>query len=310
MNQKTTKFNTSIICPVCNIPSNVITDHESRESICINCGSILANDKLQNMNEQQTFQSKGYENSKVTTYGGFPTSLSKHDRGLYTTIGKTSKDASGQIIDIQMKNRINRWRILDTRNQFKTNKERNLFTAFVYLQKLKDELGLPDSVIEKAAYIYRKIQDKGISKNIPIKVVIAVACYIACREMEIPRTLKELAEISNTDEKRISKVYRNLILELDLKVPLPDPLKMIVKIANMCKTSEKTKRCAISLMNDILNKKLFTSKDPMGLAGSIVYMACKINGENIIQYQIANAAEITTITIRKNLKFLNTCLKT
>jgi len=119
------------------------------------------------------------------------------------------------------------------------------------------------------------MQDKGKSNNTPMEVVIAVAYYIACREMDIPRTLKELSEISNTDEKRISKFYRNSILELDLKVPLADPLKMIVKIANICKTSEKTKRYAISLMNDILYKKLFTSKDPMGMAGSIVYIACK-----------------------------------
>ncbi len=83
----------------------------------------------------------------------------------------------------------------------------------------------------------------------------------------------------------------------------------IIKIANICKTSEKTKRYALSLMNEIIKKNLFSSKDPMGLAGTIVYLAAKNNGENIIQYKIANASGVTVVTLRKNLKFINECLK-
>ena len=92
-------------------------------------------------------------------------------------------------------------------------------------------------------------------------------------------------------------------------MPQADPLKMIVKISNMCKTSEKTKRYALKMMNDLLKKKLFTSKDPMGLAGAIVYLASKKNGDQIVQYHIANATGITLITLRNNLRFLNESLK-
>jgi transcription initiation factor TFIIIB Brf1 subunit/transcription initiation factor TFIIB len=60
--------------------------------------------------------------------------------------------------------------------------------------------------------------------------------------MNIPRTLSELAEISNIEGKILSKVYRDLILDLDIKTPKIDPMKTIIKIANVCKVSEKTKR--------------------------------------------------------------------
>jgi len=62
-------------------------------------------------------------------------------------------------------------------------------------------------------------------------------------------------------------------------------------------------------MNDILKKKLFTGKDPMGLAGAIVYLTCKRNGEKIIQYQIENATEITLVTLRNSLKFIEAYLQ-
>ena len=91
-------------------------------------------------------------------------------------------------------------------------------------------------------------------------------------------------------------------------MPLADPFEMIVKIANLCKIYEKQK-AALSSTSEIIKKKLFVSKDPMGLAGAIVYMNCKKNGENIIQYQIANATGVTLVTLRKNLRLLEEYLK-
>jgi transcription initiation factor TFIIIB Brf1 subunit/transcription initiation factor TFIIB len=45
-------------------------------------------------------------------------------------------------------------------------------------------------------------------------------------------------------------------------------------------------------MNQIIKKNLFTSKDPVGLAGTFVYMACKRYDERIVQYEIASARVI------------------
>ena len=71
----------------------------------------------------------------------------------------------------------------------------------------------------------------------------------------------------------------------------------------------KKQKAALSSKSEIIKKKLFVSKDPMGLADAIVYMNCKKNGENIIQYQIANAAGVTLVTLRKNLKLIEEYLK-
>jgi transcription initiation factor TFIIB len=305
----------SIVCPLCNTFTNLITDQESTETICTNCGFTLPDDIMQNLYEHTRILNKDEECSAVRDYGcsqqieRYSNPLAIHDNGLYTIIGKTIRDATGQKIDNQTKNLMNRLRIWDSRTQIKNSKERNLFNALAYLQKLKYELGLPDSVIEKTAYIYRKIQDNEIVKNRKVKMVISTACYIACRQIGIPRTLSELAEISDTEEKTLSKFYRDLILDLDLKVPKIDPMKMLIKIANVCNISEKTKRYAIRLMSEIIKENLFISKDPKGVAGTVVYMACKKYGEKILQYEIATASYVTIVTIRKNQKFISRYLK-
>jgi len=59
-----------------------------------------------------------------------------------------------------------------------------------------------------------------------------------------------------------------LIRELDLKVPIADPMKCIVKIANKANLSEKTIRHAANIMTEVISKEITTGKHPMSLAGS------------------------------------------
>jgi transcription initiation factor TFIIB len=305
MSQKVINSSSLILCSLCNRHTNILTDQDSGEVICTNCGSVMNDKVVETKAEWNTFDSED-RNSKSRT--GAPTSLAKHDRGLSTVIGKINKDAAGQQIDTAMKNRINRWRKWDFRSQ-NSHAERNLHTAFIHLDMMKSALGLPDSVIEKIAYLYRKIQERGLVRGRTIKGVVAVASYIACREMEIPRTLKEISDISNVREKAISKIYRKVMVELDLKMPQVDLMRIIVKIANKCGISEKAKRYAMKMMAEIIKKEISVGKHPMGLAGAVLYMSCKNYDEGITQGQIAEVAGVTEVTIRHNLDTIMKMIK-
>ncbi len=164
---------------------------------------------------------------------GSPLSLARHDRGLSTVIGKVNRDASGQKIDSALHQTIERWRRLDFRNQQYKHVDRNLSKAFAKLQVISKELGLPDYAVEKIAYVYRKIMEKRIIQGRSIDAALVAAVFIACKEMEIPRTLREIAKTANVKEKPAFGVYKKAIEELELKVPIPDPTKNIVRLANM-----------------------------------------------------------------------------
>ncbi|MGN6560397.1 MAG: TFIIB-type zinc ribbon-containing protein [Candidatus Nitrosocosmicus sp.] len=45
----------SIICPLCSTSTNFITDQESTETICIKCGCIVTNYKIQDQANNATF---------------------------------------------------------------------------------------------------------------------------------------------------------------------------------------------------------------------------------------------------------------
>jgi transcription initiation factor TFIIB len=292
---------TSITCSICNNNSGqIITDTESGEIICRNCGMVMLDNVQETRPEWRSFTTDDSNNTRSRT--GMPTSLARHDKGLATIIGRANKDASGQVLDAAMRTTMERLRTWDFRTQAYTSTDRNLRQAFSELNRLKDKLGLPDSVIEKTAYIYRKVQERGLVRGRTISSVLAAAAYIACREMGMSRTLDDIAHLNNIKHKELARTFRLLVLELDLKVPMIDPMKCVVKVANKAKLSEKTKRQAMNIMHDIIKSGVSAGKDPMGLAGSVIYMSSINTGETITQMDIADAAGVTEVTIRNRYK--------
>jgi transcription initiation factor TFIIB len=282
--------------------NQIITDIESGEIICSNCGQVISNNMLEdNRPEWRTFST---EEQASKSRIGIPSSLARHDMGLATVIGTPDRDASGHKLDAAMRSMMERLRTWDVRTQTHSSTDRNLRHAFYELDRLKDKLGLSDAIVEKTAYIYRKAQERMLIRGRTISGILAAAVYIACRELGTPRTLKDISVDSNVKLKEVARSYRLLYFELDLKTPLIDPLKCIVKVANKAKLSEKTKRQAAEMMSIVNNKELSAGKDPMGLAASVLYLASLKNGESITQIDIAEAAGVTEVTLRNRAKDL------
>ena len=308
-NSKSPRSYSDLVCSICK-SNRIITDAESGELICSNCGQVISNKVEQEGPEWRNFDllssaaSSSSQSNNSRSRVGMSTSLARHDMGLSTIIGRTDRDASGQKIDAAMRSTMDRLRTWDYRTQIHSATDRNLRNAFFKLDILKDRLGLSNSIVEKSAYIYRKAQERGLVRGRTIPGVLAAAIYISCREMGISRTLKDIAAYSDVKFKEVAKSYRLLCIELDLKVPIIDPMKYIAKVANKANLSEKTKRQAAEIMNNVTKREISTGKNPMGLAASVLYMSSMKTGENITQGDLSDAAGVTEVTLRNRYKDL------
>ena len=291
------------VCSICNRNDRIITDPESGEIICGNCGMVIS-DKVEDTShlERQIFREGQIDETRART--GAPTSLASHDMGLATIVGKGDRDASGTKIDPSFSSTMQRLRTWDFRLKLNTPSDRNLREAFKLLDTLKDKLGLSNAVIENTAYLYRKAQQRKFSRGRTISSVICAATYIACRDLGVSKTMKDIAAASNVKQKNIARTYRQLMLELDYKVPSIDPFKCVTKVANKAKLAEKTKRRAINIMQKVTENEISAGKDPMGLAATVLYMSGIKTGENISQKEISNAAGVTEVTLRNRFKDL------
>lgn len=293
----------SFVCPVCKRDQGIITDLDSGEIVCGVCGIVIY-DKIQE--SKQEWRASSPEEAKDRRRTGMPTSLATYDMGLYTVIGRTNRDASGHLLDASTRSTMARLRTWDLRTQPSTN--RSLKAAFNQLNKLKHKLALPDAIIEKTAYIYRKAQERGLVQGRSVPASIAAAVYIACREVGAPRTLKEISLVSNIKRKEISRQYRLLVLELDIRIPSIDPAKCLARIANKIRLSEKVRHRAMRIMDEATKCEISAGKNPMGLAASVLYLsslAVERNNNSISQTVFAQSAGVTEVTIRnvcKNLR--------
>jgi len=280
-------------CPSCN-KSSLLVDDDSGELLCSMCGIVVSENRESDGPEWRSFANDAGDKSRV----GAGTSITMHDMGLSTMISPTNKDATGKPLSSTMKKSIDRLRTWNTRSQVNSASDKNLRQALSEMDKLKDKLSLTDAVIEKAAYIYRKANEKKLVKGRSIHGLVASCIYAACRDTQTPRTLDDVADGINVRRKDVARCYRLIFRELDLKIPVADPINGVARIASKAGLGEKTKRKAVMLLNKAKKIGMVAGKDPMGLAAAALYLACIADGGNTTQRNISDASGVTEVTIR------------
>jgi transcription initiation factor TFIIB len=295
------KEKNTVSCSACNKDNTAITDPECGEILCSNCGMVIS-DKIEDTSHQER-RASTLEADKVARTGA-PSSLARHDMGLSTIIGRENTDARGQLIDTAMRSKIERLRTWDLRTRMSKSGDKNLVRAFEQLDRIKEKLGLSDIVSEKAAYVYRKVHERGLIRGRTIDGFLAAAVYSAGREMETARTLKDVAVVSNLKRKDIARCYRLLVFEFDIRIPVVDPKKCIARVANKLNISEKIKHQAMNIMEEVVNKEITAGKDPNSMAATVLYVSSLKADEKIPQKDIAAASGVTEVTLRNRLKDL------
>lgn len=279
----------------------MLTDDITGEQFCGKCGFVKSEKSDDAGPEWRSFSREGGTDPTRT---GAPTSLTKHDMGLSTIINPVNKDSAGKPLSNSMRSTIERLRTWDSRSQVHEPIDRNFRQAFSDLNRLKDKLTISNSVFEKSAYIYRKALQKGLVRGRSISALIAASLYAACRDTETPRTLKDIGLASNIKKKDIARCYRLLHRQLDLKMPVVNSIQCISRIASRIGISEKTRRDASLILKEAQASRESAGKDPMGLAAAALYLSCVKNGETLTQRDIAEAANVTEVTIRNRYKSL------
>lgn len=284
------------MCSVCR-SEVVVTDHECGEIICSRCGVVLDRLEAPTIQEWRSFSVDDFYRKSRT---GGATSLARYNKGLLTTIG-SSRDTKEKGLNFD------RMRVWDFRIQ--AANDRSLKQALPALEHLKETLALPDTIVEKSAYFYRKAARFNLIKGRTVSSIVAASVYLACRELETPRTLNEVSSASNMPRKKISRDYRLLVHTFDPKIPAIDHVRCITRIANKVGLSEKTKRIAVKIMRQVIAMQVSAGKGPMGIAATVLYIACLQAGEMKTQKELSIAAGVTEVTIRNRYSELKKYLQ-
>lgn len=287
-------------CPECK-SKRLTRDYERGELVCADCGLIVAENILDTGPEWRAFDA---EQRDKRARGGAPVKYMRPNKGLVTEIDQYNRDIRGAKIPSKKQAQLYRMRKWHKRASIASSMERNLAIALSELDRIASYLGLPESIREASALMYRKCIEKGLIRGRLIESVVSAVLYAICRTYGIPRTLDEISEISGVEKKEIGRTYRFVTHELDLHVPLTDPTAYVPRFTAALKLTGSVQEKAINLLKKAIQKGLISGRGPTGVAAAAVYIASAMAGERRTQKEVADVAGVTEVTIRNRYREL------
>jgi transcription initiation factor TFIIB len=285
-------------CPNCR--EMLIGDLEKGEILCPRCGFVASE---QAVDQTPEWKSMDYEERMKQMRVGLPSTFALHDYGLSTDISRDNRDSHGKFLDPY--NRLTAQRMQKWQSRIRTSSsgERSLSIALSKISEAADVLRLPSSVVEEASHIFRKSAKASVSKSKSIAGMAAASLYLACRRINVNRSLKEISKAAGIQSRAAAKYYRLLINQVESNyVPPPSVQKYISKLVNKEKINPRVERLALELAEKANESEISSGKTPAGLAAAYVYIASVIAGEHIPQREIAEYAEVTEVTVRNRCR--------
>jgi transcription initiation factor TFIIB len=234
---------------------------------------------------------------------GSPTTLTLHDMGLTTEISRTNRDSHGKYLDPTMRATVEKMRKWQNRARTINSEERGLSNVLSKISELCQSLGLPDSVAETAAQIYRTSAKMKVAKSKSILGMTAATVYLACRKCGVSRTLKEVARAAGMEKGSVARYFRLVLKEVEKEyIPPPSVEKYISKLINMAKINPKVELRALELSRKTNDSKISSGKAPAGLAAAYVYLSSVLEMEHLPQREVAEFAEVTEVTVRNRCR--------
>ena len=293
------------ICSVCG-SSEFYQDHTRGESICTSCGCVISERVLDTGPEWRAFTAEE-RNARART--GSPMTLTMADKGLATTIGWSDRDANGRAIAASSRASIYRMRKWQIRTLVHSSQHRNLSIAMSEMDRLTSQLGVPHETKETSALVYRKALSKRLVRGRSIEGMVAASIYLSCRIHKIPRQLDEIVTEARVNRKELGQCVRLILRNVDIKVPIPSANDLMPRISADLSLDGKTVQTAMGIINEAREKGITAGKDPGGLAAAALYIAGIIEDDRRTQREIAEASNVTEVTVRNRYKDLANSLK-
>jgi Transcription initiation factor TFIIIB, Brf1 subunit/Transcription initiation factor TFIIB len=126
----------------------------------------------------------------------------------------------------------------------------------------------------------------------------AASIYAVCRCAGLPRTLEEVGATAAVAHERVRNAYGVLNRELELPTVPMEPPEYVSRVASALELSSATRQRAADLARQAARTGAANGCNPAGVAAGCVYQAAQERKERATQAALADAAEVTPMTVR------------
>ena len=290
-------MSTEVKCSECN-SRDIYTDESRGEIVCNDCGLVIDDNTIDPGAEWRVYHDAGTD--KVQRAGSKETQL-LHDRGLTTDIDWQDKDFSGKRIT-HNRSQMYRMRKWQRRARVANSGERNLAVALAEITRMCSQMGLPKSLHEEAAVLYRMAQQDKICRGRSIEAVVAAVVYLTCRRCNVPRTLDEVSDNARAGRKEIGRTSRFIVRKLKIRTHTPKPQDYLSRFCSKLQLSPEVEAKALEMIHRIQKENDDNGKSPTSICAACIYIATMVMNQKRTQKECSEAAGITEVTIRNRYK--------
>lgn len=308
-------LNVHMMCPDCREwPPNIVEEFSSGDCVCGSCGLVLGDRIIDTRSEWRTFandESGSDDPSRVGTAANPLFNGSQLETAIsFGDGGQRSRELNRAHAKL---------------NQNKSNK--NLKEVYQRITAICTPLHLSSDIIDTTSQLYKATEDVKFLKGKNIDAIIAGCLFIACRQMNSPRTFKEINKATRVSKKEIGRTFKVLQSHFSNQkrkaagVPSAAGNIHVIGEAYQNKSSTKANEL-VDRYCDALQLSMNTSKvargiaekmsatgslagrSPLSAAAACIYMASHLMGEPKSPKEIAQVAEVSDGTIRTSYKEL------
>ncbi|XP_015868792.3 transcription initiation factor IIB-2 [Ziziphus jujuba] len=274
---------TDLPCRNCNRPTELVLDHSAGDTTtCSECGLIL----LHTPSTTTTNDNSGNDHPVPVvpgTLGSLSTAIAKPTAG-------TPSDQPPSV---------GKWQ----------NRERHLVDAFGSITAMADRLGLVTTIKDRAYEMYEKMEDQKCLRSRNQEAVLAACLYIACRQENKPRTVKEICSIINGATKKDFGRAREFILKhMEIANGKSVGMRTIHAgdyMRRFCSNLGMTNQEVMAAQETVQkSEELDIRRSPISVAAAVIYIITQLSNDKKPLKDISIVTRVAEGTIKSSYKDL------
>ena len=185
--------------------------------------------------------------------------------------------------------------------------ERNLLTAFRDISHWCDQFSLPKTISDIAKQLYKRSDEEKLLRGKPLEAVIAACIFIACRQAHVPRTFREICNMTHVSKKTLGQCYKALEQAFNLSgasghsttaSPSTGPENLLVRYCNHLDLPVSVQSICADIIVTAREHGIADGRSPVSIAGGAIYFTCHLLGKVKSARDIGAVAGVSEGTIK------------
>ncbi|KAG8924025.1 transcription initiation factor IIB [Tulasnella sp. 419] len=192
--------------------------------------------------------------------------------------------------------------------------ERNLLNAYREINDMCEKISLPKTIGDIAKGLYKRADQEKILRGKSTEAVVACCIFIACRQGRVPRTFKEVCQLTNVPKKILGQCYKTLEAAFNLHAAQQpgtttqgaefeeaagsSPKDLLRRYVNHLDLPVYIEKACVDLVAACREEGVAHGRSPVSIAGAAIYFVSNLYGQPKTAREIGTVAGVSESTIK------------